>query len=607
MHHTIMTFRFTRMLRSSRGRLLLCGMLLCALLSLMVPVVAQPGGVAGQVVEMRLNLERIADTVFAPDERPDEWTANIDPQSPTVLTDIWFDTEQLAKAWFGPSERPDGWIGVTTTDPLLLARNLQHDIDMLASAIYGVDERPDNWFGAGVWQGCDRTEMNIMYVINATSALDGASLLALPTCDQRVQRSLSDFATARPQWASQTALGDLAAVRGDLERLADEILGVGTRPGGWLRNMDVTSASFDSDIQHDVALLASERLGGNVRPDDWRGQLASDRWRNAVDLRQDLELLATASYNAETRPFGWQGWQLARCDRDLYTLAWMMQRRYAETLFDLQTQIATASSTDIYCRAQNSVVNTTAENPPSLLQAEPTATPFADAVAAGFDVTRDDPRFLARSRNAFAYLNPSATLYVGTVPYDAVFRAWNRNYAGSTMMFVSGEDFAVFIDQRYSTLEPQVYASLPTLDDVDLQTFCDAVWCSNPSFDGSSPIVDDNSSDGDSSAGTAPGNGAPAEKILVSWNHVQVRYIQNVPENARTRVTLSLCQTTAQIDCEPVNYVQNAQARTTVQPVSQSYGQNVYELPYGYLSSYRLESITYASNDMWLNDPSLTP
>ena len=52
---------------------------------------------------------------------------------------------------------------------------------------------------------------------------------------------------------------------------------------------------------------------------------------------------------------------------------------------------------------------------------------------------------------------------MGQMPLGTRFRAWYRNYNDSTMMFVSGENFALYIDRRFTTLPQDVFDRLPTL------------------------------------------------------------------------------------------------------------------------------------------------
>ena len=64
---------------------------------------------------------------------------------------------------------------------------------------------------------------------------------------------------------------------------------------------------------------------------------------------------------------------------------------------------------------------------------------------------------MAESRNAFAYDDSGATVYFGVLPWGTEFRAWYRNFGESTMMFVSGDEFAIFIDRRWTTMDEDTF------------------------------------------------------------------------------------------------------------------------------------------------------
>ncbi|HRF95840.1 MAG TPA: hypothetical protein PLZ51_11625, partial [Aggregatilineales bacterium] len=70
---------------------------------------------------------------------------------------------------------------------------------------------------------------------------------------------------------------------GDLERLANELFGVNTRPPGWNWEvgMDGTTPSLAIDINSDIELLLTEKLPSSQRPSLLPGLTASP----AITLR----------------------------------------------------------------------------------------------------------------------------------------------------------------------------------------------------------------------------------------------------------------------------------------------------------------------------------
>jgi len=107
---------------------------------------------------------------------------------------------------------------------------------------------------------------------------------------------------------------------------------------------------------------------------------------------------------------------------------------------------------------------------------------------------------------------------------------------------------------------------------------------------------------------TPPATIAPEQveqggKLLVNWNNIRINYIQQFPDRGAAQVTLEICRTIQQIDCEPVVRVFNNATGFEVPVVSTLNGLNVYELPYGYTANLLIEGTTLFSTDVWLDDP----
>jgi hypothetical protein len=559
-----------------------------------VPLAQQAENLLQQtILDARVDLESLADRVFGGGTRPDTWTANIDLDAPSIIADLWFDTEQLADAVFGAGVRPENWIGATTPNASLVTRNIRHDIEVLADTFIGDGVRPEGWAGGDLITQCDRTLMNTVYLLQSfygitpttgESALDYCLSVAAELEDELINATLSDEDVT----ANTPAL--TLAVRGDLERLADEELGLGTRPEGWIGNKDINSTTLSSDIFTDIELLADTLVAVGERPAGWLGAISASSLIAYRNLRADLELLADVSLGVGVRPRGWQGEsQLVRCDSDLQNLVLVLEQN-----FEFVGETASAS-TDInqYCAEVSSVANGLAENPPVEVVDEEEV---------------EDERYTAEAEFAFSYLDAAATQYMGMMPLGTPFRAWYRNFGGSTMMFVSGIDFALFIDRRWTTMSEEVFNTLPTLDGVRPLTFCDANWCNGP---GPTPTPTGGGVIYDIIVGvTPPATLSPdlvqqEGKQLVSWNHIRVNYVLQRPEINSAQVTLEICETTAQVACEPVATVFNNNTGLAVPVVSQFNGLNVYELPYGYSTNLLIEGATLYSQDVWLNDPSI--
>lgn len=545
--------------------------------------------------DLRTDVEVLADRTFPGAQRPDNWIGNTDFTSQSMLADLFIDNELLADEVFGAGVRPPGWIGISTTVADLAARNIRHDLELSADTIVGENLRPDEWIGGPLLFTCTQTLMNTAYLLDIEynirpttpeTVIDYCVTVGAEIADELLVQALGPT-----QLESVPEL--LLATRGDLERLRDEVLGVNVRPPGWIGNLDNESPAFVADLNADLELLADIILD-NRRPDAWIFSGGSSAAASLRTIRFNLELLTDRALGIGTRPNGWQGEsQLFRCTPEVQNLVVLTQ-----AVYDYQLP-ATDATGPAFCALVDSTVNFAAENPPTIEE------------LAEIEEVEEAILFSAESRNAFAYLDPAAIEYMGVLPWGTGFRAWYRNFGDSSMMFVSGEDFAIYIDRRWTTMTDEVYRTLPTIEDRIPLTFCDAAWCNGPAPTptptGSGPILDI------INLGTQPADAAPivtpdADTTglqLVNWNHVRINYLLFREDVGTVQVTLEICTEPNQVVCEPVISVFNNLTQQGVGIISQSAGLNVYELPYGYRTEFTLEGATLYSNDIWLNDPSL--
>jgi hypothetical protein len=543
---------------------------------------------------LRNDIELIADNVYG-GIRPDGWNGTTDLESPSMLADLWVDNEILADEVFGSGTRPDGWIGATSSNVELVSRNVRHDLELTADNVYG-DFRPDEWEGARPLYRCDRTVMNLVYVLDIEYGLLPSTPESVidycATVAAELETELVPQAIGQPEDVENVP-AQILAIRGDLERLADEELGLNNRPAGWVGNKDINSPDLAGDIFADLGLLADELLGRATRPPGWIGAFSGEQIQNLRTLRFDLELLADSTLGEDVRPRGWQGDnQLLRCSPITQNALFIVEQLYG---YEPPDPTTTTLVGDEYCNQVDEQANELIENPP---------------VEEEIDIAVDE-RFVAESRLAFSYLDKAATQYMGKMPWGVEFRAWYRNFGGSTMMFVSGNDFALYIDRRWTTLSDEAFDLLPTLEGVRPLTFCDADWCNGPgptpTPTGDGPLLEIVVA-GTPTAAPDPTD-FPDEAVeprIVSWNNIRVNYLLQRPDVGRTQVTLELCRDPNQLACEPVTRVVNNTTGEEVPVVSRFNGLNVYELPYGYSTNFTIESANFISNDIWLNDPAAT-
>lgn len=543
------------------------------------------------ILEARADLESLANLVLGEGVRPPTWTFNVNPDSQTYIADLWYDNEQLADTIYGVGIRPPGWIGATSPSAEIIARNVRHDLELAADTLFASrpENRPADWRGAPPLFRCSRTIQNLvrlldlLYTIQLRTQpgiLDYCGTLAVEITDEL--NSVMQRSTDINQQIPDLTL----AVRGDLERLADEEFGVNSRPQEWRGNKDPATQTFLSDLFLDLDTLANARLGLGVRPEGWVGVLANSPALAYRTLRHDLELLADMLGRAP-RPRGWQGADpLLVCALDVQNLVLLAQQAYALTLESIPAGAG-------FCGQAAAAANQITENPPALELAEAQA--------------EEDSRFVGESDYAFTYLDPAATQYMGIMPGGTQFKAWYRNFGDSTMMFVSGDDFAVYVDLRWTTLDPTAFQRLPTTEGVKPLTFCDANWCNGPA---PTPTpTGAGALEALLNAGTP--QAAPtladirAEKTQVSWNNIRVTYLLDNPNTRTVQVALEICTDTTQTQCEPVTQVFDNATGAPKPVLSQYNGLNVYEFPYGYSSNLLIEGATLFSPDVWISDPTI--
>ena len=551
---------------------------------------------------IRADLSIAANEVFGEGVRPENWTDNIDNTSRTYVSDLWFDNELLANEVFGENRRPPQWIGVTVDVADILARNVRHDLEQSADQIFGVEQRPAGWNGADPIFSCPRTVQNILDVAEENFSFSAQTPEDAFGYCTLVEAELRDFLIAERELLPVDEVLDelILAARGDIERLANEVYGVNERPIGWAGNTDINSPLLLTDNYADLGLLTDTVLGANIRPDGWIGLITDSRpetWRN---LRHDLELLADVavpdfpSIEGE-RPRGWQNDDpLLTCPLPTQDLVISLEVAFIEegATFDRTT----IPDDDDYCANLLAAANNFAEKPPlsdiDLLLAE-------------------GGPLIFESEIAFAYLDVSALEYLGAMPLGVEFRAWYRNFNDSTMMFVSGNDFAVFIDRRFTTLPQDVFDRLPTLEGVRPLTFCDADWCNGP---GPTPTPTGGAIESlllfetpEIILSPTPAGGVDAaSKTQVNFENVRITYLSDNTETRSAQVTLELClEIAVPATCEPVISVFNQTEGVARPIVRQQNGLNVYDFPYGYTADVLIESETLVSNDIFVSDPAL--
>ena len=547
------------------------------------------------VFDLRADLELTADQVFGANTRPNGWTGNISLDSPSFIPDLWVDNEIIADAVFGTGVRPPNWIGVTVSIAGILARNVRHDLELSADQVFEPGTRPQEWRGSpSPFVVCDRTLQNTLtqldqfYGVESTTPQSALNYCAAVQAE--IEDELLDIVFSTPAAGGVfDPFQAIISVRADLDLLTDTVLGA--RPPGYIGEVARDAPTYAPDILLDLETIANTALGVGIRPPGWTLSISNNQAYAYLTLRRNLELLADAMVGVGIRPEGWQGANaLDRCEPLTRNLVYLVRITYQNFTID-QIDINAPD----YCAQVSTAVNNYIENPPVL-----------DVAEADQEEIR---RFSAESDYAFSYLDVAATLYMGVMPGGTQFRAVYRNYGESTMMFVTGSDFALYVDRRFTTMQETTFRALPTFNGAEPVAYCDAFWCSGPgptpTPTGSSPLLQ-------VILGTTPQptpNTAELATVkqLVSWNYIRVTYVSDDVGARTAQVALEICPAPAAEDvtCEPVISAFDNSTGLPKPVISQFNGLNVYEFRYGYTQNLVIEGTTLYSQDLWISDPTI--
>ncbi|MBK8134945.1 MAG: hypothetical protein IPK52_03735 [Chloroflexi bacterium] len=545
---------------------------------------------------LRADIETLANESYGSGTRPETWTGNTDPATPNFLADAFYDNEQLADRIFGLGVRPDEWFGASSPSPALIFRNVRHDLELSATEFFGGQTtRPTEWVGADASLRCDRALQDVLLILNRDYNIQPTSITQVIDYCTVVKAEVEDriFGEVLDELSATAVTPELiGGLRGDLERLADERLGLETRPDGWIGNRVDGSPTFISDVFIDLDTLADNELGLDIRPVGWIGAISASPLVSYRSLRFDIETLADATLGEGVRPRGWQGTDpLTRCETTLQTLVTLLTVRFPNFTSVIDPN---QPSNEVYCQQVFELTIQTAE-------AELQNDELLDTV---------DSSVIFESQNAFSYLDVAALDYMGVMPWETEFRPWFRNFQESNMMFVTGEGFALFVDRRWTTMPEEAFVLLPNLEGRKPRTFCDATWCNGPqptpTPTGSGPIIAlFEAATPVSTNEAAPTGPIPTNKMLVTWNNIRVTYLVDNAATRTVQVALEICAEAAQVTCEPVLTVYDGN-NGLFRPVIQQYnGLNVFEMGYGYQTNVILEGATRYSRDIFISEPGL--
>jgi hypothetical protein len=190
-----------------------------------------------------------------------------------------------------------------------------------------------------------------------------------------------------------------------------------------------------------------------------------------------------------------------------------------------------------------------------------------------------------------AFLDRYATQHVGKIPPTVSFTPVARSFTQfSRMTLVRGDNFEVLVDYKTTTIPAQTFATLPNVNDVGINTVCNASWCQAVTF---IPGI-----------GSSGRRGALATTGLVNAGSNMVIHYDGEDRDGMTKVRMELCDratSTNQAICEPVIEVILPDGSPAL-PVDTLGGLAQFYVPYSYTTT-SVYSRNFFTVDLWIDPP----
>ena len=386
--------------------------------------------------------------------------------------------------------------------------------------------------------------------------------------------------TAPVQPTDSDVLKILISARTDLELLTTQQLG-NTRPPGWSGSLDINNPQLPVLIRLDLEVLMGTLLGVQNRPADWFGAVPSTPFAIARDIRHDLELLADVVIQPSVRPPGWTGDEaIMRCNRSTQSMMRILERN---GLFVSDANPAHP----LYCQQVETQIGQYAEV--NLLNRNVNVQSTASG-STTFNSSNFSGSATALPNIGLAFLDRYATKRVGTIPPSVSFTPVARSFTQfSRMTLIRGDNFEVFVDYKTTNIPAQVFATLPNVNDIGINTVCNASWCQ--------PVT------------IIPGIGSGRRGTLASTGLVNagsnmIIYYDGEDRDGMTKVRMELCDrptSTNEAICEPVTEVILPDGSPAL-PVDTLGGLSQFYVPYSYTTT-SVYSRNFFTVELWIDPP----
>ncbi len=126
------------------------------------PVIAPEARI---LLDVRSDLELLADEQVGVAARPEGWSGSNDPTDPQLGLLTRLDLELLYGGLVDVATRPAGWFGAVGSTPLAIARDTRHDIELMADLFYGPGTRPAGWRSADPLFKCNRATQTLIALL----------------------------------------------------------------------------------------------------------------------------------------------------------------------------------------------------------------------------------------------------------------------------------------------------------------------------------------------------------------------------------------------------------------------------------------------------------
>ena len=375
----------------------------------------------------------------------------------------------------------------------------------------------------------------------------------------------------------------LINARTDLEILTTQELG-SSRPPGWSGSLDINNPQLPVLIRLDLEVLMGTLLGVENRPDGWFGAVPSTSFAIARDIRHDLELLADVVIQPSVRPPGWAGDEsIMRCNRSTQSMTRILERNglfvsdanpgHPNYCQQVETQLGQYAEVNLFHQNVN-------------VQSGATGSTIVNSGSSNFSGSAN-----ALPEVGLAFLDRYATQHVGAIPPSVGFTPVARSFTQfSNMTLVRGDNFEVLVDYKTTTMSAQTFATLPNVNDIGINTFCNASWCQSVTF---IPGI-----------GSSGRRGTLASTGLVNAGSNMIIYYDGEDRDGTTKVRMELCDrptSTNEAICEPVTEVILPDGSPSL-PVDTLGGLSQFYVPYSYTTT-SVYSRNFFTVELWIDPP----